>query len=512
MAVLSPTGLQLTIPEDDVARLMYYLKSITLSCGLDLIQDDLVDYEKYDELSTEREDHVFKAAFVYKPEQMLDSLIFIDEDGSKCDGAMNKFYLVAEARAAGVTVPSRVSVGGRESVVNRVLFFRREWLQKFYIEPLDRNKERLARALMTSQHCTHCRGLEGRCACHHGCPRLNVSECTPRLRVIRSLHCEHCPGLPGTDCSCTHQCPRLPGSRCNVTISSLVDVLREARFQHCEHCKGLEAKCACQEGCEKPPESRCVTVFRSVMCDGACARAPQRTEITGGPRFQCLVCPDYDLCEKCYIREEHDPSHAFVRHDRPGVRPVQLPPRSQVRRYTSGSRASSSRAGPNENLRPPMFYFTLSAQELKDFLRDYGEPHEDDFDLETLRRAAWDCYIESLGSTQLDEYMFKCGIDMSGCHGTVKRRQKAKDSYIVSTAVSESDATSFSGTSAVFYPGQEVQIQGLNSRTDLNGRKGVVRIPNAGNGRTLVLLNDDDLEVRVRFGNLVRVGEGVDVD
>jgi len=32
-----------------------------------------------------------------------------------------------------------------------------------------------------------------------------------------------------------------------------------------------------------------------------------------GLRFKCVPCKDYDLCMKCYMGDEHDKNHAFVR-------------------------------------------------------------------------------------------------------------------------------------------------------------------------------------------------------
>ena len=30
-------------------------------------------------------------------------------------------------------------------------------------------------------------------------------------------------------------------------------------------------------------------------------------------RFKCVSCKDYDLCMKCYMGDEHDKNHAFIR-------------------------------------------------------------------------------------------------------------------------------------------------------------------------------------------------------
>ena len=38
---------------------------------------------------------------------------------------------------------------------------------------------------------------------------------------------------------------------------------------------------------------------QGIVCDG-CDMNPIR-----GPRFKCLDCPDYDICENCYNKETH---------------------------------------------------------------------------------------------------------------------------------------------------------------------------------------------------------------
>jgi hypothetical protein len=45
---------------------------------------------------------------------------------------------------------------------------------------------------------------------------------------------------------------------------------------------------------------------------GYCDACNDRQQITG-LRFKCVPCKDYDLCMKCYMGDEHNKNHAFVR-------------------------------------------------------------------------------------------------------------------------------------------------------------------------------------------------------
>ena len=48
-----------------------------------------------------------------------------------------------------------------------------------------------------------------------------------------------------------------------------------------------------------------------VVCDG-CEGSIR------GPRFKCLICPDYDLCKGCEEKGLH-PEHEFVKFRKPGI-------------------------------------------------------------------------------------------------------------------------------------------------------------------------------------------------
>lgn len=50
----------------------------------------------------------------------------------------------------------------------------------------------------------------------------------------------------------------------------------------------------------------------SYFCD-ICNEPGEFNECIKGFRWQCLYCNDYDLCNKCYMEDEHDATHKFQR-------------------------------------------------------------------------------------------------------------------------------------------------------------------------------------------------------
>eukprot|EP00047_Mylnosiga_fluctuans_P009154 m.10178 g.10178 ORF g.10178 m.10178 type:complete len:837 (-) comp2498_c0_seq2:78-2588(-) len=60
----------------------------------------------------------------------------------------------------------------------------------------------------------------------------------------------------------------------------------------------------------QPARARSNVHHPGVVCDGCNSRIV-------GIRYKCFMCPDFDLCETCEAREEHDPSHIFAKIRRP---------------------------------------------------------------------------------------------------------------------------------------------------------------------------------------------------
>lgn len=197
---LKDVGRTAIVPNDDVARLMYYLHCVTVGCGMDILVDDLVNYSKYYKLSTSRQDSVFKMAFEFSPDEFEDKTMHIDENitGSH----LNKFYEVSAALNL-VAVQRNMLLAGTAKQASKVMFCKK-WLDTYYFEPMLRNRTRVLRAI-GSKHCTHCAGRSGGpCGCTRGCERLPESACTTaesiRAQFINLIeraamdHCNNCHG------------------------------------------------------------------------------------------------------------------------------------------------------------------------------------------------------------------------------------------------------------------------------------------------------------------------------
>ncbi len=247
---MKATGTRCTVPDHDVCRLSYYLKCGTVGCGLDIIVDELLDFKNAHKLPRARQDAIFKLAY--------DDILAIHEN---------------------------ILIGGEQKQVRKIMVCNKTWLEKFYINPLLNNRERLqSGADMTS--------LGGLLAV--ACAALIANNCDGESQD----HCSHCKGGSG-QCVCQRGCPVKSSTQCS------------AARKHCSHCKGLDGICSCKEGCPPKPDSMCHVVHSRIYCDGCNMSSIE------GPRYKCNSCSSYDLCEKCYNQGKHK-AHPFERYERVG--------------------------------------------------------------------------------------------------------------------------------------------------------------------------------------------------
>ena len=130
------TGTVVHVPDNDLARLIYYL-----NCVLVVIQyeknNKLTDYEHYYYLTSEEEKAVYGLAALFTPKIFIDAGVFILNPDLVPYGSSNTFYKITDDRI-GVHVNKEIVIGGRVVRVLEVMALTTEWLNRYYIEPLER--------------------------------------------------------------------------------------------------------------------------------------------------------------------------------------------------------------------------------------------------------------------------------------------------------------------------------------------------------------------------------------
>jgi|SRR5579859_4027371 len=136
------TGQTVTVPNNDLARIMYYLNCVTKAVDMDILPDDCIEYQNYRYLSSNRIDLVIKFAQILSPGELINKLIFRDDEGDIIKrGDSNEFASITVACNI-IHVQQSVVIGGKVQNVTKVMFFKSEWLTRNYYDPLRRLQNR----------------------------------------------------------------------------------------------------------------------------------------------------------------------------------------------------------------------------------------------------------------------------------------------------------------------------------------------------------------------------------
>eukprot|EP01017_Pseudomicrothorax_dubius_P025305 TRINITY_DN2716_c0_g1_i1.p1 TRINITY_DN2716_c0_g1~~TRINITY_DN2716_c0_g1_i1.p1 ORF type:complete len:318 (-),score=57.73 TRINITY_DN2716_c0_g1_i1:51-1004(-) len=139
---IKATGSRAAIPDDDHARLMYYLNSIS-SClpGLGL-PPEMMDYSKYLFLNDEAKMVIEMTALLLSPDALCGKAIFQVEDGHPVlKGFRNNFYELTETstlRCLAANSREGVFFKGQNVEVRKFMVFSNQWLDANYIAPIAR--------------------------------------------------------------------------------------------------------------------------------------------------------------------------------------------------------------------------------------------------------------------------------------------------------------------------------------------------------------------------------------
>eukprot|EP00339_Tiarina_fusa_P015418 CAMPEP_0117060274 /NCGR_PEP_ID=MMETSP0472-20121206/41890_1 /TAXON_ID=693140 ORGANISM="Tiarina fusus, Strain LIS" /NCGR_SAMPLE_ID=MMETSP0472 /ASSEMBLY_ACC=CAM_ASM_000603 /LENGTH=208 /DNA_ID=CAMNT_0004778351 /DNA_START=28 /DNA_END=651 /DNA_ORIENTATION=+ len=139
------TGVTCTVPNDPIAKLMYYLRCVN-TC-VDALKGDVTDYNRYRYLSQAEKAAVVALAAVLSPDELLGTCFFLVEAGSPIlNGTSNEFYEIERATdilGGAVGNGGVVIVEGRQVRVQKIMVHNRRWLDNNFLNPFKSEAYRL---------------------------------------------------------------------------------------------------------------------------------------------------------------------------------------------------------------------------------------------------------------------------------------------------------------------------------------------------------------------------------
>ena len=126
-------GERTRVPDDDVAKLMYYLSCVDTVINYNEI-DRLSDYQNYDSLSVDDLTELFKLVILFNPEIFVEAGIFILDESLLPYDLDNQFFEITDERI-GIHVNNEIFIGGRSVKVLKVMACNEDWLVRNYFRP-----------------------------------------------------------------------------------------------------------------------------------------------------------------------------------------------------------------------------------------------------------------------------------------------------------------------------------------------------------------------------------------
>ena len=126
---------EVQVPENDTAKLMYYLSCVSTVIMYDKA-NKLTDYRNYNSLTLEEQADVYACAILLNPKMFLDAGIFIINPKLLTRGLSNQFYKITDSRV-GVHVNQEIAIGGVSVKVLQIMVCEESWINRNYIRPLE---------------------------------------------------------------------------------------------------------------------------------------------------------------------------------------------------------------------------------------------------------------------------------------------------------------------------------------------------------------------------------------
>ena len=138
------TGQTATVPDNDTAKLMYYLQCVctTIDCNNEPEIRRFTDYSKWYNLSTDEQQELFALCYALSPD-VFNNKVFFQSD-ALCADSSNEFYEISQISSQIVAARSIV-VAGQTRRVNKIMTYKMFWMRKYYLEPMQRLAQRFTK-------------------------------------------------------------------------------------------------------------------------------------------------------------------------------------------------------------------------------------------------------------------------------------------------------------------------------------------------------------------------------
>ena len=118
------TTTRVTVPDDPIAKLMYYFNCVT--CCVELEDSDLNrlrDYQNYTRLTSDEKAKLLALCLALSPDKLIGVIFHPSND---CGGLTNRF-LELSAVKTNLLVTDSLVVGGHSKKIQKIMLFEKRW-------------------------------------------------------------------------------------------------------------------------------------------------------------------------------------------------------------------------------------------------------------------------------------------------------------------------------------------------------------------------------------------------
>ena len=136
------TGVTVQVPDNDVARLMYYLNCVctAINCEQDSIIRRFTAYEFWVYLSADDQRALLNLCCELSPDVFEGKVFFCNELLS--GDSLNDFLEISQVRQQ-IVAANSIVIAGRTCEVNKIMIYKMRWMRQNYTEPIQSLRARL---------------------------------------------------------------------------------------------------------------------------------------------------------------------------------------------------------------------------------------------------------------------------------------------------------------------------------------------------------------------------------